>query len=122
MKRIVVIAFAVICLFAAIVISLPVSAAGGYLRGDADGDGNVNIKDVTTIQRHLADIDRLSGNRIKAADVDGNGLNIDDATRIQRYLAEFENIYHINETVTVPDPTTPQPTSDPFELPVVPKK
>ena len=52
--------------------------------------------------------------------MDGDGLNITDATSIQRYLAQFENIYHIDETVTIPDPTTPQPTRDPYELPFVP--
>ena len=105
---------------------LPVSAASSYLRGDADGDGVVTIRDATTIQRRLVEIPTPSFDE-RAADVDGDGLNITDATSIQRYLAQFENIYHIDETVTIPDPTTPQPTTpqptrDPYELPVVPKK
>ena len=102
---------------------LPVSAASSFLRGDADGDGEVTIMDATLIQRRLAEIPTPSFDE-RAADVDGDGLNITDATQIQRYLAEFENIHHINETVTIPDPTTPQPTApqptrDPYELPVV---
>ena len=115
-----------ICLLVAVGMILPVSAAGSYVRGDADGDGTVTIMDATVIQRRLVELPTPNFDE-RAADVDGDGLNITDATWIQRYLAEFDNIYHINETVTVPDPTTPQPTTpqptrDPYELPVVPKK
>lgn len=75
-----------------------------YIRGDADGSGEVTIIDATAVQRRLAELPIASFDE-KAADVDGDGLNILDATRIQRYLAEFDNTYHINETVTVSDPT-----------------
>lgn len=77
-----------------------------YLRGDADGDGEVTILDATVIQRRLVELLTPSFDE-RAADVDGDGLNIVDATLIQRYLAEFDNIYHIGETVTVSDLTTP---------------
>ena len=125
MKRISMIVSALLCLLLAVGTFLPTSAAC-ILRGDADGDGEVTITDATAIQRILAEIPTASFVE-EAADVDGDGLNITDATMIQRYLAEFDNIYHINETVTVPDPTTPQPTTpqptrDPYELPVVPRK
>ncbi|MBQ3417242.1 MAG: dockerin type I repeat-containing protein [Ruminococcus sp.] len=123
MKRLGLIGLVLICLMIAVSMILPVSAASSYLRGDADGDGKVTILDATAIQRSLAALPVKSFNE-KAADVDGDGLNITDATWIQRYLAEFDNIHHINETVTIPDPTTPQPTTpqptrDPYELPVV---
>ena len=131
MKRLGLIGLVVICLMIAVSMILPVSAASSYLRGDADGDGVVTIRDATTIQRRLVEIPTPSFDE-RAADVDGDGLNITDATSIQRYLAQFENIYHIDETVTIPDPTTPQPTMpqpttpqptrEPYELPVVPKK
>lgn len=121
MKRISVIAFAVICLLVAVGTIPPVSAAESYVRGDADGDGEVTIMDATAIQRKLVDIPIPSFNE-KAADVDGDGLNITDATSIQRYLADFENIHHINETVAVPDPTAPLPTGDQYELPFIPSK
>ena len=87
--------------------------------GDADSDGYVSIMDATVIQRRLAELPTPSFDE-RAADVDGDGLDITDATKIQRYLAEFDNIYHINELLTVPDPITPQPTLSPFELSVVP--
>lgn len=124
MKRIAMLVLVLICLSVTVGMILPVSAASSYIRGDADGDGVVSIGDVTAIQRHLAELEHLNSDRIKAADVTGEGLDISDATAIQMYLAEFENIHHINETVTIPDPTTPlptvpQPTRDPYELPVV---
>ena len=121
MKRLGLIGLALICLLVTISMVIPVSAASSYLRGDADGDSEVTIADATVIQRTLANIPTASFFK-KATDVDGDGLNIMDATNIQRYLAGFENTYHIDEMVTVPDPTTPQPTRDPYELPVVPRK
>lgn len=61
-----------------------------FILGDANGDGRVSIRDVTAIQRHLADIEFLSGNAFTAADVDKNGsVTVSDATSIQMYLAEF---------------------------------
>lgn len=125
MKRISMIVSALLCLLLAVGTFLPTSAAC-VLRGDADGDGGVTISDVTAIQRKLSSLSTPSLDE-RAADVDGDGVNITDATMIQRYLAGFENIYHINESFTVPDPTAPQPTVpqptfDPYKLPVVPKK
>ena len=124
MKRFAVVRFVLICLMIAVSMILPVSAASSYLRGDADGDGVVTTTDATTILRRLVEIPTPSFDE-RAADVDGDGLDITDATSILRYLAQFENIYHIDETVTIPDPTTPQPTTpqptrDPYELPFVP--
>ena len=121
MKRFAVVGLVLICLLMSVGMVLSVTAAESYIRGDADGDGHVTIMDATVIQRRLAEIPTPSFDE-RAADVDGDGLNITDATQIQRYLAEFDNIYHINETVTIPDPTVPQPTRDPYELPVDPNK
>ena len=67
-----------------------------YILGDADMDGEVNVVDVTTIQRKLADLSVPSFNEA-GADVDGNGLDITDATWLQRYLAEFSTPYEIGE-------------------------
>lgn len=62
-----------------------------FIKGDADGDGVVNINDVTMIQRCLSDID-ISDRQgvIRRGDTDGDlMLTINDATIIQRRLAEF---------------------------------
>lgn len=95
--------------------AISAAAESGYIRGDADGDGKVTIRDVTEIQRKLVNIPTPKFNE-KAADVDSNGLDITDATAIQRYLAQFNDPYHIGEYVS--DNT--QPTRDEYELPFIP--
>lgn len=65
--------------------------APSVLIGDVNNDGNINIFDVTAIQRHLAEMELLSGGGLKAADCTGDGkVSIDDATRLQMYLAEYD--------------------------------
>jgi len=67
-----------------------------YLVGDADGDGTINIKDATAIQKHIADIKKY--NTI-AGDVDFvGGLTVKDATAIQKYVAGIDTGYPINTT------------------------
>ena len=62
---------------------------GVYL-GDANGDSTVDIRDVTAIQRHLAELALLDGVRLLAADANQDGeLNISDATHLQMHLAEL---------------------------------
>ena len=63
MKRLGLIGLVLICLMIAVSMILPVSAAGSYLRGDADGDGHVTIMDATVIQRRLAEIRRCGRRR-----------------------------------------------------------
>ena len=92
------------------------SAATSYVRGDANGDGKVDIADATIIQMVVAQmIPDSDGAIAKRGDVDGNGLDVADVTKIQRYLVEEENVNHIGERVT-----EQQPTRDEYELPFVP--
>ena len=61
------------------------------LGGDANGDNKTNVRDVTSIQRHVAEFQTLTGDQFLAADVDGNGIvDINDATYLQMYLAEYD--------------------------------
>ena len=61
------------------------------LIGDVNLDGRVDIRDVTAIQRHLAEIELLSGQTLALADTNGDGeIDISDATHLQMYLAEFD--------------------------------
>ena len=75
------------------------SAAEEPICGDADGDGTITIMDATTIQRHLVDILQLSEERLKAADISGDGIDITDATQIQRWLAAYQVSYPIGELI-----------------------
>ena len=60
------------------------------LSGDADANGKVNVNDVTTIQRHLADVEPIWWPAVSCTDLDGDGsVTISDATILQRRLAEF---------------------------------
>ena len=59
--------------------------------GDMTGDGKVNVRDVTAMQRHLAGLEELTDDRLALADVNADGkVTIDDVTLLQRYLAEFD--------------------------------
>ncbi|MBQ9742990.1 MAG: dockerin type I repeat-containing protein [Ruminococcus sp.] len=58
------------------------------LLGDVNQDGEVNVRDATAIQKHLASIITLSDEGLAVADYDGNGtINVKDATAIQKHLA-----------------------------------
>ena len=64
-----------------------------YQIGDVDGNGKITINDVTTIQKHLAEVEILTGNALLAADTNGDGVvDIKDATHLQMYLAKFEGV------------------------------
>ena len=77
----------------------PAPAVKGLL-GDADGNGTVNIKDATAIQKHVAGLITLADAGVKLADVDANtSVNIKDATAIQKHIAGMETGFAIGELV-----------------------
>ena len=58
-----------------------------------NGDENINIYDVTTIQRYLVELETFIENQLALADTNGDGeVDIADATYLQMYLAEFDGI------------------------------
>lgn len=62
-----------------------------YILGDANGDGKLDILDVTAIQRHISEYEFLTGNKFLAADCNCDGIiTIDDATLLQRFFAEYD--------------------------------
>lgn len=68
--------------------------------GDVNLDGNINIKDATAIQKHIAKIVALSDKGYEVADVDGSGsVNIKDATAIQKFVAKIETGFPIGEKI-----------------------
>ena len=96
MNRYIGIVFAIVTI---VFLSVFLSAAEtSCIRGDVNGDGKVDIRDVTQIQRKLAQFPITSFNEI-AADIDGNGLDISDVTNIQRFLAEMGNPFEIGSSV-----------------------
>ena len=58
--------------------------------GDTNIDGSINVKDVTAIQRHLANLETFTEEQLAVADTNGDGnVDIADATHLQTYLAEY---------------------------------
>lgn len=72
-----------------------------YYLGDADGNGHIEICDVTYLQRYLASLSPIVfEDCIKDGDVDENGvLETTDATLIQRWLTEPECQYDIGKAL-----------------------
>lgn len=99
--------------------------AASYVFGDVDGDGDITILDVTTIQRILAHMTTDStGAYTLRGDVDGDGeLTSNDVTWLKRHLAHMTVPYPIGDVVEAPtEPETTAPTqkpksTDPYELP-----
>ncbi len=61
--------------------------------GDVNGDGKINIDDVTDIQKYIANMIDFTEEQVTLADVDKNGkVSIDDATLIQKHLAGMDVI------------------------------
>lgn len=73
--------------------------AKGYNMGDVNGDGRVNISDATHLQRYLAEMVKLDGAQLAAAELyhEKNNLGTDiskditisNVTEIQKYIAEW---------------------------------
>ena len=89
--------------------------------GDANGDGEVNIKDATAIQKCLAGVSQESAFIIEFADCDTNEvITIKDATCIRKYLANVQGSGKAGQfmeyvpPVTEPETTAPtQPQTEP---------
>ena len=64
------------------------TAASDFELGDVNGDGKLNIRDATAIQKHLAKIATLSDEMLPLADYNADGkVNVKDATAIQKKIA-----------------------------------
>ena len=70
--------------------------------GDADANSQVNVKDATAIQKHVAMVEQITGDNAFAADVDSNSeINVKDATAIQKHVAFKDTGYPIGQEVAV---------------------
>lgn len=88
-----------------------------YNQGDVNLDSNVNIKDATLIQKHIANLSVIDDLQISLADVDGKlGVNIKDATHLQKWIAGVEDKLYGAENII--DPTRNPDSS--IELPFIP--
>ena len=59
-----------------------------YTLGDADLNGSVNVKDATAIQKHIADLIKLSNEALEVCDTNRDTkITVSDATTIQKFVA-----------------------------------
>ena len=59
--------------------------------GDTYSDNQISVRDVTSIQRQIVELEDLSAEELVLADTNGDGeINIADATHLQMYLAEYD--------------------------------
>ena len=120
MKRLLIISLSLMTAALLIAVCVLSASAAVYLRGDADGDGEISSVDATVVQRVVSAIyPDTDGSMSKRGEVTGDTLTILDATEIQRYLSCFENTYHIGEICDT-DPTSgfELPTED-NQLPII---
>ena len=111
MNKIISLLLAVILCLTGIAVSASEVGTQSIIWGDADGDGEVSIIDVTSIQRYLVEIPVLSFN-MEAAIVSGEDeLSIIDATLIQRKLVNLIDQFPVEEVAV--QPTEPEPTEAP---------
>lgn len=68
--------------------------------GDVNGDGKVNVKDATLIQKAAAKIIELTDEEKLRADVNAdNKNNVKDATAIQKFAAKIETGFPVGEPI-----------------------
>lgn len=61
-----------------------------FIKGDVNGDGIINIVDVTEIQKQAAGKGNLTAEQLVVADYNGDGMvNVMDATEIQKTMVGF---------------------------------
>ena len=59
----------------------------GILKGDTDGDYDINATDVENVKKHIAGTVKLSGNAFTSADINNDGIiNSNDLSEIQRHI------------------------------------
>lgn len=81
--------------------NIPYKLLDEFKLGDVNMDGYVNINDVTSIQRNLAELEQF--NELQELTADANcdkEIDISDATAIQMFSAEYVLPYPIGEIIT----------------------
>lgn len=68
--------------------------------GDIDGNGRVTTTDYITIRSYLKNPSILTGAKLEAADVDGDGIGTSDYFKVKLY---FSGLYDIYANIVVPE-------------------
>ncbi|MCI6580959.1 MAG: glycoside hydrolase family 9 protein [Oscillospiraceae bacterium] len=68
----------------------PSDETGSVNYGDVNGDGKVDVTDLSVLAIYLADGAGIADSNMKAADVDGSGkVNLGDLARLRQYLSKI---------------------------------
>jgi hypothetical protein len=117
-KKVIAAALAV-AMIASVSTVFAVNAEEKILLGDVNGDGKINVMDVTAIQKITAGLKDAPDNYIEKGDVNlDEVVNIKDATIISKYVAklvtELPVTTPIEDDTTAPEETTiaTEPGSD----------
>lgn len=105
----------IFCSFCAVSISAAPDSPEVTANGDVNGDGYLDIKDVTLCQKYLAHMVGEGKINLDNFDFNGDGLkDVADATSIQRYIMQHTPPIIVGTS----EPSTPS-TSDVITFPVV---
>ena len=73
--------------------SITGNSTAGVMKGDVNGDGVVNVTDLSKIAAHIKSKKSLTGNVFVAADVNGDGsVNVGDLSRVAGHVKGKKNI------------------------------
>ena len=73
--------------------SITGNSTAGVMKGDVNGDGVVNVTDLSKIAAHIKSKKSLTGNVFVAADVNGDGsINVGDLSRVAGHVKGKKNI------------------------------
>lgn len=68
----------------------PPSSDTKFILGDADGNGEVNLNDLSVISLHVLNESKLTGEAEKAADVDKDGkVGLTDISKLKQYISHY---------------------------------
>lgn len=57
------------------------------MNGDVDLDGDITVKDATTVQKYIVKLEQLDNTQLCNSDCDGDGdITVADATKIQKIV------------------------------------
>ncbi|MBR3971344.1 MAG: starch-binding protein [Ruminococcus sp.] len=111
MKKTLITLLAAITLIFCMVVSVSAETNSDIIgiRGDADMNGTINVKDATLVQKQVASMVEFDASQTACADSDENGtINVKDATMIQKYVADIEiNQPTFAEPIYTPGNTQP---------------
>ena len=69
------------------------NSSGSDIRGDLNGDGKIDIRDMMVIRRHILSVEKLTGQKLKDADLNKDGkIDIRDMMVIRRHILNIELI------------------------------